>query len=352
MSGGTDWFGGIVGGSISDSGGTAIHYDTNLTDVAQGDTIWLTAVINNVNLGGKPVSSSAGQIKLYLTNSTVSFAAANAGQCAGAGETYSTGTCTVAVPNAVVTLNSASATSPKTSYDLTNNRWITSVPPSDLTGNTFVAGVAIPVPVALPAGLQNVSWSTAFSTDTANLTFQWQWSAGVYSSFSTTYAQSGNTNLLGVNPEDGSADINGTDPAGTPETYKKSEVIGFFSSASGVAAAAAEMSAAPSNLTFAVQMHGTSSAPMVSTLTNNDGVTHNLSSIAMQGTNAGYFALQPSGPSTPNSCVGLTSLAAGTSCNLYVIFAPSTAGPASARIVVNDDANNSPQTVYLTGTGQ
>jgi len=347
MSGGTDFFGGIIGGSISDSGGTALHYDSNLTNVAQGDTLWLTAVINNLNVSGKAVSSSAGQIKLYLTNSTVSFAATT-GQCTGAGETYNSGTstCTVAVPNAVVTLNSASATSPKTSYDLTNNRWVTSVPPSDLTGNTFVAGVAIPVPAGLPAGLQNVSWSTAFSTDTPNLTFQWQWSAGVYSSFSTTYAQSGNTNMLGVNPEDGSADINGTDPAGTPETYKKNEVIGFFSAASGVAAAAAEMSTSPSNLAFM-----SSGQTMVSVLTNNDGVTHYFTAPGVQttGTNAPDFVLQPTGPGTPNSCLGMTSLAAGSSCNLYVIFTQNAAGPESARIVANDDANNNPQSVYLTG---
>lgn len=359
MSGGTDFFGGLIGLSIGDSGGTAIHYDTNLTNVPQGDTIWLTAVINNLNVNSKAVSSKAGQIKLYLTNSTVSFAA-TAGQCTGAGETYNSGTstCTVAVPNAVVTLNSASATSPKTSYDLTNNRWVTSVPPSDLTGNTFVAGVAIPVPAGgFPSGLQKVSWSTAFSTDTSGVTFQWQWNAGVYNTaFNTCYAYqstnssnpcynaTSNTNLLGVNPEDGSADINGTDQAGTPETYKKNEVIGFFSAPSGVAAAAAEMSTSPSNLAFT-----SSGQAMVSVLTNNDGVIHYISGFSITGTNAPDFTLQPSSSGTPNSCVGMASLAAGLSCNLYVVYTKTAAVPESARIVVNDDANNTPQSVYLTG---
>jgi hypothetical protein len=53
-----------------------------------------------------------------------------------------------------------------------------------------------------------------------------------------------------------------------------------------------------------------------------------------------------------NNCYGMTSLAAGATCNLYVMFTPTTTGAESARIVVNDDANNSPQTVYLSGTGQ
>lgn len=66
------------------------------------------------------------------------------------------------------------------------------------------------------------------STDTPGITLQWQWGAAVYSSFSTTYATTGpsNTNVLGVNAEDGSADPNGTDPAGTPETYKGSLLFG------------------------------------------------------------------------------------------------------------------------------
>jgi hypothetical protein len=269
----------------------------------------------------------------------------------------------VQVPNAVVTFNSTSAGSPKTSYDLTNSRWITSVPSGALTGNTFVAGVAVPVPNGgFPSGIQNISWSTAFSTDTPNITFQWQWSAGTYSSFSPCYAYqntnsggacysaTSNSNVLKVNPEDGSADPYGTDPAGTPETYKQNEVIGFFSAPAGVAAAAAEMSTAPSNYAFAVpQTKGTASAStLVSVLTNNDGLSHAINAFSMLGANGGDFALQ----SGVNSCLGMTSLAAGASCNLYVVFTPSTTGAESARIVINDDANNNPQTVYLSGTGQ
>ncbi len=344
MSGGTDFFGGIVGLTVTDSGGTAIHYDRNLTNVAAGGYIWLTALVNNV----KGLSSS--QAKLYLTSSTVSFTAG--------GTPYS-----VQVPNAVVTFNSTSASSSKTSYDMTNNRWITSVPSAALTGNTFVAGVAIPVAAGgFPGGIQNISWSTAFSTDTPNITFQWQWSAGTYTSFNPCYAYqstnsggacynaTSNSNVLNVNPEDGSADLYGTDPAGTPEAYKQNEVIGFFSAPAGVAAAAAEMSTAPSNFAFTVpQTKTTSSASaLVSVLTNNDGVSHVINGFSMAGVNGADFTLQAG----VNSCLGMTSLAAGTSCELYVVFKPSTAAAESARIVINDDANNNPQTVYLSGTGQ
>jgi hypothetical protein len=357
MSGGTDFFGALIGSTVTDSGGTKIHYDTSLTDVASGQYLWFTIVVNNVQYKGSPLGSSAGQVKLYLTNSTISFAATNS-QCSGSGGTWNSGTCTLPVPNAVVTLNSASKTSPTTSFDQTSNRWSTSVPPSDLTGNTFVTGLAVPVPAGFPAGIQNVNWSAAFSTDTPYITLQWQWSAGVYTALSTTYATTSpvNSNVLGVNAEDGSADTNGTDPAGTPETYKQDEVIGFFSASAGVTPAAAEMSTAPSDYFFVPETDTVPTAStLVAVLTNNDGVTHNISGLSVSGTNFGDFALQsgtqPADTAMVPNCFGLTALAAGASCNLHIIFKPTIVGAETAKIVINDDANNSPQTVYLSGTG-
>ncbi len=41
-----------------------------------------------------------------------------------------------------------------------------------------------------------------------------------------------------------------------------------------------------------------------------------------------------------------------TSSNLFVTFTPGDVGTRTAKIAVNDDASNNPQTVYLSGTGQ
>jgi hypothetical protein len=358
MTGGSDSFGGIIGGTFTDSGNSAIHYDTNLTNIPQGDYIWFSAVVNNV--AGLPASQQA---MLYFTNSTISFTATSA-QCTGVGGTFNSGpgTCAISVPNGLVTFNSSSlahGVNASTSYSLTNSRWSTNVATGKATGNTFIAGVAMPVPTGgFPAGLQNVRWSAAISTDTPSITsLQWQWSAAVYTSFSTTYATASpvNSNVLGVNPEDGSADLNGSDSAGTPENYEKNLTgAGFFSSPGMIVPTAAEMSTAPSSYNFAPQSLSVPTAvTMVSTLTNNDTVTHNISStgIAMKGTNAGDFALQTSSALAGN-CAGMGSLAPGGSCNLYVVFTPTITGTEEAKIVVTDDANNSPQTVYLSGTGQ
>jgi hypothetical protein len=229
MTGGSDLFGSVIASTVTNSGGTAIHYDNSLPAIGSGKYIWFNAVVNNV--AGLPAS---GQVKLYLTNSSIRYTA-DGTNCTTASP------CTMPVPNAVVTFNSSTALG--TTFSTSSNRWSTSVPKSSLTGNTFVTGVAFQVPSNFPTGIQNVAWSTSFSTDSPGISLQWQWGAAVYSSFSACYAYQNtnstgacystannptlpNPNVLGVNPEDGTADLNGTDPAGTPETYKSSVTFG------------------------------------------------------------------------------------------------------------------------------
>ena len=343
MSGGTDFFGSIIASTVTNSGGTAIHYDSSLPAISANNYIWFTAIANNVQ--GLP--SNGAQVKLYLTNSSISFTAN--------GTPY-----TVPVPNSVVTFSSASLTTgAKTTYDPVNSRWGTAVAKSGLTGNTFVTGVAFQLPANFPTGVQNVAWSASYSTDTPGITLQWQWGAAVYNSFSSTYATSAtppNTNVLGVNAEDG---VPGSDPAGTPETYKTfviagatggggTNYTGYLSAAAGVVPTVAPMSVSPSSLSFGTQNQGsTSLLPMSVTLTNNDGVAHTISSIAASGANASDFTVTNNCPMSP-----INTLAAGSSCTITVTFTPSDVGTRTTKIVVNDDAYNSPQTVYLSGAGQ
>ena len=172
MSGGSDFYGSIIGSTVAGSGGTAIHYDSTLPDIPLGDTIWFTAVVNHLNLGTtKPV-------KLYMTNASISYIDSGGNQYI------------VTVPNGVVTFNS-SVSSATTVYDSTNHRWSTNINSKSLTSNTFVAGVAYAVTADLPTGIQNVTWSAAFSTDTPGISLQWQWNATVYKQFGATDAFGG-----------------------------------------------------------------------------------------------------------------------------------------------------------------
>jgi len=54
---------------------------------------------------------------------------------------------------------------------------------------------------------------------------------------------------------------------------------------------------------------------------------------------------------TDNCSRATGGFAPGTSCTITVTFTPSYSNFESAKIVFTDTANNSPQTVYLPGTG-
>jgi hypothetical protein len=94
----------------------------------------------------------------------------------------------------------------------------------------------------------------------------------------------------------------------------------------------------PATLTFAGQLVTTTSTGQNVTLKNNGNATLNIASI----TASGDFAVS-------NPC-GAT-LTAGSSCQPSVTFKPTATGNRTGTLTVTDDANGSPQTVALSGTG-
>ncbi len=102
---------------------------------------------------------------------------------------------------------------------------------------------------------------------------------------------------------------------------------------------------APSALTFGSQPVGSTSANQSVTLTNSGNAPLSISNIAVAGTNSGDFAQSDSCP------VGTGTLAAGSSCTISVLFAPSAAGVRAASLQVTDNASDSPESVSLSGPG-
>jgi hypothetical protein len=121
----------------------------------------------------------------------------------------------VAVPGAALTF-SPTATSAATAFDAASNTWLTTVP-AHSSGNTFLSGVALPVPGGLPGGINPVNWQGTFEADTPGLSFNWQWAAAVYSPFSGDYT------ALNVKPVDDNqlSAYKNSDHAGTPESYRQ-----------------------------------------------------------------------------------------------------------------------------------
>jgi hypothetical protein len=337
LSGGSHFYGSIIGSTITLSGGTAVHYDRSLPAISAGNYIWFNSAA--VNVQGLPANAST---KVFVTNASIKFTANNTNY-------------TLPVPSAVITFSST-ATSASTTWDSTNNRWSMLVPRSMVVGNgtihTFLDGLAFQVPSNCPGGIQNATWSAAFSTDTPGVTLQWQWAAAVYTQFNTTYGTPSNNNVLGVNPVDNS------DPAGTPESYKASLAIGgsgggasnwtgFSVGTAGVVPTMAPASMSPSSLTFPNQTVGTASNSMTAVLSNNQSGPLTITSITKTGTNAADFTETDSCPISPATLPG-----GGGSCTLTITFTPSATGAKKAKFAVNDNVSNSPQTVFVTGTGQ
>jgi len=101
-----------------------------------------------------------------------------------------------------------------------------------------------------------------------------------------------------------------------------------------------------SSLNFSAQPVGTTSAPQKVTLKNNGSKPL---SVTVEGLGPS-FQFQSG---TPN-CLGLSPLGPGASCDEYLIFAPTAAGPVSGNLSFQDNSGNVPgtqQTVSLSGTG-
>ena len=180
---------------------SSISGNFNGTAIAGGNYIWFTSVLKPSGLGSTPVT-------IYVRKSTISFTANGANY-------------TIPVPDANIVFN-PNATTATTTFNSATNQWDTTVPSSGLAGNTLLDAVEYLVPAGgLPGGIKNVTWQINFSTDTSGISLNWQWAAGVYPTFSTTY------NSLGVKPVDDTkaSQYQNSDHAGTPENYK-SYVVG------------------------------------------------------------------------------------------------------------------------------
>jgi hypothetical protein len=100
--------------------------------------------------------------------------------------------------------------------------------------------------------------------------------------------------------------------------------------------------ASPANLSFGMQLAGTSSSAQTLTLTNNGSSAIVIVNVGSSGSAAADF-------SSGNTCGG--SISAGGSCMLSVTFDPTALGPRSAAVVITDNTLGSPHSYSLDGVG-
>ena len=106
------------------------------------------------------------------------------------------------------------------------------------------------------------------------------------------------------------------------------------------AAFAPAVSLLPASLSFGIQVVNTTSSPQSVTLINTGTASLTISNIAVTG-NFAVIGGNPCG----------SSLAAGSSCLIYLTFTPTASGPQSGTLSIQDNASDSPQFVLLSGTG-
>jgi hypothetical protein len=96
---------------------------------------------------------------------------------------------------------------------------------------------------------------------------------------------------------------------------------------------------APTGLSFAMQPVGTTSAPQNVTLTNQQSVALNITSVVASGDYA-----------ESDNCVSSSPIAAHGTCNISVTFKPITSGTRIGQVTVSDDAGQGSQVVSMTGS--
>jgi sugar lactone lactonase YvrE len=112
----------------------------------------------------------------------------------------------------------------------------------------------------------------------------------------------------------------------------------------GTAVNAPEFSLSSQRLPFGNQQESVKSSPMSVTVTNNGNAGLTVSTVAVNGANAGDFAI------SANTC-SVGTVAVNTSCSVSVTFRPTTTGAETASLQFTDNAPGSPHSVGLTGTG-
>lgn len=176
------------------SGFSSITGNFNGTAIPANDSLWFSSVAKVQGLGTAPAT-------IHIINQSISFDAN--------GTSYQ-----YAVPDTTLTL-SPSATTAATAFSDATNSWTTNVP-ARFSGNTFLSGLAVPLPNGLPGGIHNVTWQLAATTDTAGLKVNWQWAAAAYSTFSSDQA----TLAIKAVDDNHFAPYTNSDHAGTPEDFK------------------------------------------------------------------------------------------------------------------------------------
>jgi hypothetical protein len=327
-----------------------VSTDVNQTVNGGGTAALVSLSAASLSFGSQPLSTTSASLAEIVTNtgtanltiSTVTISGTNGGDFAKSADTCTAatvkpnGTCTVSVAFTPAALGNLSA-----SLNFADNA--ANSPQSVALSGTGVQGAVLnPTSLIFASQAEN----TTSAPQTVTLT-NVQSTALAISSVTTSgdFAQ---TNTCGKSvPARGTCTFSVTytpslvgGEAGTLTVTDGASNSPQTVALSGTGVAQAAIS--PTSLLFSAENLGSTSPAWNVVLTNNLSTPLPIS-ITITGIDPGDFA-------ETNNCGG--SVAAKSSCTISVTFKPVSTGTRVATLNVNDSANNSPQTVGLSGFGQ
>jgi trimeric autotransporter adhesin len=134
-------------------------------------------------------------------------------------------------------------------------------------------------------------------------------------------------------------------------TYSGDKTYATNTGTATVIVTAPTVTFSPTSLIFPSTTVGASAPVQTVTLTNTGTASLSITGISITGTNFSQFSVSTTIPAGSTACSTTASVAAGASCVIAVVFAPTAAGSFTATVSVADNAAGSPQTVNLAGTG-
>jgi len=345
--------------TIGVSGGSGNPTPTGSVTLSSGT---YTSTATTLVSGGTMITIPAGSLATGTDTLTVNYTPDSASSSTYNGAT-GTNSVTVTAATVQVTVGTSPAglalTVDGTSYASTQTlSWTvgsshtiatTSPQTNGGTQNTFASwsdGGAISHSVTAPSAA--TSYTATFNTSYQLTTAANPSVDGTVTPTSGTYYAAGTVVNLTATPNSGynftnwTGSVAGAASASTTITMNAAQSV--TANFSPVVVNAPVASLTPPSLSFA-STTGVASAAQAATLSNTGNATLTITGITIAGTNPTDFAVTTGA----NACDA--TVAAGSSCSIYVTLTPASATSFAATLTVADNASGSPQTTTLAGTG-
>jgi hypothetical protein len=327
------------------------------TDSLTGTGAYATASASpsSLSFGSQQLNTTSVPMTTTLTNTSSIAANLNINSIAisgaNASEYVQTNTCPATLAqNATCTITATftpTGTGSRTATVTVSNNTSSGSTTINLTGTGAAAKVTLS-PTSLSFGTQPVGGTSTAQVVTVNnvaTTSQTISSITMGGANPGDFAQTNNCGTSLAASSSCSVSVTFTPSSNGTRTANLTVTTGAGSeiaTLSGTGGATPTVSVSPSSVTFSDQGVGTSSGAQAVTISNTGTVALNISSILVNGANAGDFA-------QTNNC-GAT-LAASANCTVSLIFSPSASGTRTGTLTISDNASPATQTVSLSGNG-